>query len=105
MRGTYGVYEPPRELLKSIPGLRLVEMDRIKEYVWCCGAGGGVRESNPEFADWTATGRIQEAESTGADAIVTACPGCQNGLAAAARNNGGAMQVYDIAEILGRSIL
>ena len=105
MRGTYGVYEPPRELLKSIPGVRLVEMDRVKEYAWCCGAGGGVRESNPEFADWSAAARIQEAETTGADAIVTACPGCQHGLAAAARKEGGAMQVYDIAEILGQSIL
>ena len=37
-----GVYEPARDLLKSIPGLKLVEMDRIREYAWCCGAGGGV---------------------------------------------------------------
>ena len=105
MRGTYGVYEPPRELLKSIPGLRLVEMDRIKEYAWCCGAGGGVRENNPDFANWTAAERIQEAETTGAGAIVTACPGCQHGLAAAAGNNGHSIQVYDIAELLAQSVL
>lgn len=37
-----GVYEPPREILRSIPGIELVEMYRIKEYAWCCGAGGGV---------------------------------------------------------------
>ena len=105
MRGTHGVYEPPRELLKSVPGTRLVEMDRTKEYAWCCGAGGGVRESNPDFADWTAAERIQEARATGADAIVTACPGCQHGLTAAASKDGGAMKVYDIAEIVGQSIL
>ena len=75
-RGTYGVYEPPRDLLKSIPGVKLVEMDRIKEYAWCCGAGGGVRETNPEFAAWTAAERMAEAESTGAEALVTACPHC-----------------------------
>ena len=53
-RGTYGVYEAPRDLLRSIPGLKPVEMDRIKEYAWCCGSGGGVSESNPEFSMWTA---------------------------------------------------
>jgi hypothetical protein len=39
-RGTNGVYQPPREVLGSLPGTKLVEMDRIKEYAWCCGAGG-----------------------------------------------------------------
>ena len=105
MRGTYGVYEPPRELLKAIPGLKVMEMDRIKEYAWCCGAGGGVRESNPDFADWTADERVEEARTTGAEAIITGCPGCQHGLAAAAGKNGGAMRVYDIAEVVARAIL
>ena len=87
-RGTYGVYEPPRDVLKSIPGLELVEMDRTKEYAWCCGAGGGVRETNPEFAQWTARERIAEAESTGAEAIVTACPGCEANLERCHKRNG-----------------
>lgn len=80
-RGTHGVYEPPRELLRSLPGVRLVEMDRIKEYAWCCGAGGGVRESNPAFAHWTARERMAEAQATGAEAVVTACPHCVRNLA------------------------
>ena len=46
---------------QSIPGVKLTEMTRIKEYSWCCGAGGGVSESNPEFAQWTAQERIEEA--------------------------------------------
>ena len=40
-RGTFGVYEPPRDVLKSMPGVKLIEMERTKEYAWCCGAGGG----------------------------------------------------------------
>jgi Fe-S oxidoreductase len=99
-RGTYGVYEPPRELLRAIPGVKLVEMDRIKEYAWCCGAGGGVKETSPEFAAWTAGERLAEAESTGAEALVTACPHCAQNLA----GNGSSLKVYDVVEILDKAI-
>ena len=100
-RGTYGVYEPPRRVLKSIPGVKLTEMTRIREYSWCCGAGGGVTESNPEFAKWTAADRVEEAKSTGAEAIVTACPWCVRTLSTAA---GSSMKVYDIVELVERAI-
>jgi Fe-S oxidoreductase len=103
-RGTYGVYEPPRRVLKSIPGLRLAEMTRIKEYSWCCGAGGGVNVSNPEFARWTALERIDEAKSTGAEAIVTACPWCERTFNEATKGNGGGLKVYDIVELVERAI-
>jgi Fe-S oxidoreductase len=103
-RGTYGVYEPPRDVLKSIPGLKLVEMDRIKEYAWCCGAGGGVKETNPEFAKWTARERIEEAQSTGAEAIVTACPGCEQNFGATIKENGSSLKVYDVVELLEKAI-
>jgi len=99
-RGTYGVYEPPRDILKSIPGLRLVEMERIKEYAWCCGAGGGARDTDPDFAMWTAHERITEAETTGAEAIVTACPWCKRSFIDAINQNGSRLKVYDIVELL-----
>jgi Fe-S oxidoreductase len=103
-RGTYGVYEPPRDVLKSIPGLRLVEMERIKEYAWCCGAGGGVNESNPEFSMWTAQERIKEAEPTGATAIVTACPWCIINFTEAIAQKGISLKVYDVVELLEKAI-
>ena len=103
-RGTYGVYEPPRDVLKSIPGLKLVEMDRIKEYAWCCGAGGGVPETNPEFSMWTATERISEAEETGAAAIATACPWCIINFSKGIKENGSSLKVYDVIELLEKAI-
>ena len=103
-RGTFGVYEPPRDVLKAIPGLNLTEMDRIKEYTWCCGAGGGVRESNPEFASWTAHERVREAEATGVEAIVSACPGCEKILREAVRDLNSRLNVYDVVELVERAI-
>jgi len=103
-RGTYGIYEPPRNVLKSIPGIKLTEMTRIKEYAWCCGAGGGVNESNPEFAKWTAQERIEEAGSTGAEAIVTACPWCEKTFNETIKGNGSGLKVYDIVELVEKAI-
>jgi len=103
-RGTKGVYEPPRDVLKAIPGLKLTEMTRIKEYSWCCGAGGGVNESNPDFALWTAQERIDEAVATGAEAIVSACPWCEKTLGEAVKESSSALKVYDIVELVEKAI-
>jgi Fe-S oxidoreductase len=103
-RGTKGVYEPPRDILKSLPGVKLIEMERIKEYAWCCGAGGGVTESNPDFAGWTATERIFEATATGAEAIVTACPWCEMTLSQAIEENESSLKVYDIVELVAKAL-
>jgi Fe-S oxidoreductase len=103
-RGTFGIFEPPRYVLKSIPGLKFVEMDRIREYSWCCGSGGGVKETNPEFAIWTAKERIEEAESTGAKAIVTVCPWCEKNFNDALKENGNTLEVLDVVELLERAI-
>jgi Fe-S oxidoreductase len=103
-RGTKGIYEPPRDVLRSLPGLKLTEMSRIKEYAWCCGAGGGVSESNPDFARWTARKRIEEAVSTGAGAIVTACPWCEKTFNEALGESGSTLKVYDIVELVEKAI-
>ncbi|MBN2075562.1 MAG: (Fe-S)-binding protein [Dehalococcoidales bacterium] len=104
-RGTYGIYKPPREILRNIPGVKLIEMQRIKEYAWCCGAGGGVTESNPEFAAFTAGERISEAEITGAEAIATACPGCETSFGKSINENGSSLKVFDVIELLHASVV
>ena len=103
-RGANGVYIPPRDILESIPGLRLVEMKRIKEYAWCCGAGGGVKEAYPDFAIWTAGERIEEAKSTGAEALVTACPWCEQNFKDAIKARGDGIKVYDVIELVQQAI-
>ena len=101
--GEDGVYEPPRNILKSIPGLELVEMERNRVNSWCCGAGGGALEVFPDFAYRTAMERIEEAKATGAEALITACPWCERNFKDALRESGEAFEVYDIAELIRRA--
>jgi Fe-S oxidoreductase len=76
-----GVYEAPRNLLRAINGLELLEMPRNRRWSWCCGGGGGVPEADPELAQWTAADRIQEAQATGADLVVTSSALCERSFA------------------------
>jgi Fe-S oxidoreductase len=102
--GAYGIYDAPRNILKSIPGVELVEMERIREYSWCCGAGGGCSDTNPDFSNWTAGERISEANSTGAEALVTACPWCESNFKQAVDENGKKIQVFDVIELVQRAL-
>jgi Fe-S oxidoreductase len=103
-KGTNGVYEAPRDVIRSIPGVELVEMERLKEYAWCCGAGGGVIDGYPDFAKWTALERIEEAKSTGAEAIVTACPWCRRNFSDAIEESGDKLKVFDVVELIEQAI-
>jgi Fe-S oxidoreductase len=103
-KGTGGVYEAPRNVLKSIPGLKLLEMQRIKEYSWCCGAGGGVIDAYPDYNMATAKERITEAKDTGAEAIVTACPWCIRNFKDAISENGETMKVFDVVDLFEQSM-
>jgi Fe-S oxidoreductase len=103
-RGVNGIYEAPREILKAIPGLRLVEMERIKEYAWCCGSGGGAKSAYPDFALATAKERVEEAEATGAAAIVTACPWCESNLSDGIDAGGSRLRVEDILDLAARAL-
>jgi Fe-S oxidoreductase len=99
-----GIYDPPRDILRSIPGLELIEMERSREHSWCCGAGAGVKQAYPDFSLWTAEERIKEAKETGAAALVTACPWCEKNFKEAIKEFGEKLEVYDIAEIVARAV-
>ena len=100
-RGTQGVYEPPRNILKAIPGIDLVEMVRHHDNAWCCGNDGGVKEAFPDLALWTANERLREAASTGAQGVVSACPACKENFNDAAKNG---IKFYDITELIATAI-
>ncbi|MBN2025213.1 MAG: (Fe-S)-binding protein [Actinobacteria bacterium] len=97
--GRKGIFDEPRALLTSIPGIELTEMERIREYAWCCGAGGGVYEAFPDFATWTAQERLEEASATGAEALATACPWCVRVFRDAAAETGMDLPIYDLVDL------
>ncbi len=102
--GAFGIYDPPRNVLQAIPGVKLVEMERTKEGAWCCGAGGGAREAYPEFSQATARERIEEARSTGAEAIVTACSWCERNFMDAVKDDGAPLKVMDVLDLVEKAI-
>ena len=102
--GAFGVYEPPRDVLKAIPGLELVEMERTKEAAWCCGGGGAVPQAYPDFADFTAAKRLDEAQTTGAEAIATACSSCNRILGSAKASDGTTMKAIDVLELVEQAL-
>jgi len=103
-RGTSGVYDAPREVLRSIPGIELVEMTRNEENAFCCGGGGGVPAAFPDFALWTATERLMEVESTGAEAVVSACPFCATNFRNAIEAAQSAIRYHDLTELVARAL-
>lgn len=98
------VYDAPRNVLKKIPGLKLVEMKRNRENAWCCGAGGGVKSGFPELALEIAIDRVQEAKDTNARILTTACPFCLNNLTDTVKKKNIQIEVIDISDLILRSL-
>ena len=76
-------------------------MPRNRANAFCCGAGAGVKTAFPDFARWVATERVREAASTGAEALVTACPFCEQNLGDTAGDD---MKLLDILELVRESM-
>ena len=98
------VYEEPRDILKAVPGLELLEMKQNRANSWCCGAGAGMRTALPEVASETGLRKIEQAEETGAEVIVSACPFCAQNLVDSIKEAGSDLKFMDITEILEKAV-
>jgi Fe-S oxidoreductase len=99
-----GVYEPPRKVIESIPGIELVEMPRNREKSRCCGAGAGFKAQFNEYAVNIGADRVQEAIDTGAEQIITTCPFCAVNLNAGAKQLGVRMPTIDLMQLVLEAI-
>jgi Fe-S oxidoreductase len=101
------IFEEPRKILSSIPGLNFIEMDRSRERSFCCEGGGG-RMWAEGATEGTRNGeiRIKEAVALGAKVIATACPFCLLTLEDAAKISGLTDQIVvkDIAELVSEAM-
>ncbi len=97
-----GIYDQPREVLKKIPGLELIEMAESREESLCCGMGGGRIWIDTKMEERFSNLRIEEAVGLGVDLLVTCCPYCITAFedSRLGLNYEDAIQVKDIVEIV-----
>ncbi len=100
------VYDAPRNILRSIPGLDLIEMQNNKQRSQCCGGGGGGAWQILPMDEDHSVQRVREALDTGAEIIATACPYCIRMLNEAITKLSveDKIQVRDVAELLLQSV-
>ncbi|RDY84752.1 heterodisulfide reductase-related iron-sulfur binding cluster [Bacillus velezensis] len=100
------VYEPPRAILKAIPGVQLKEMERSRENGMCCGAGGGLMWMEEETGARINTARTEQALSVSPTVISSGCPYCLTmlGDGTKAKEADDAIGTYDVSELLAMSV-
>ncbi len=103
-----GVYEPPREVIKALPGVELLEFPTNRTLAKCCGGGGGVKAFDNPLSGDIGFERIKAAIDQGADTVVSACPSCKNTLnqaaARARKEKLGKVKVMDITELVAKRL-
>lgn len=102
-----GIYNAPRELLDSIPGLNRVEMDKHSDRSFCCGGGGLMLYYEPEEDTRMGLLRVQMAREAGSNVIVTTCPFCLVNLMDAVKtlDLDGEIEVMDLAELVAQQLV
>ncbi|MCP3772690.1 heterodisulfide reductase-related iron-sulfur binding cluster [Paenibacillus sp. MZ04-78.2] len=100
------VYEQPRNVLRAIPGVELVEMERTRENGMCCGAGGGMMWMEETSGKRVNLARTEQALETNPTVISSACPYCLTMMEDGTKMKEAEDRVKarDIAEILEQSV-
>jgi heterodisulfide reductase subunit D len=98
------VFEPPRRVLRSIPGVTFVEMSTFGQISECCGGGGNLESFDPAVGSEVSVRRVGRACEVEAQVITSACQQCERTLTAAVRQHEGARRariaVMDVTELV-----
>ncbi len=101
----HGVYEQPRKVLESVPGIELVEMDEAKENALCCGGGGGQMWLDV-VGERPSQRRVSQAAQTGASKLVSSCPYCIQNFEDGVKIKGlSGLGVVDLTEVLADRVV
>ena len=98
------VFDEPRELLRSIPGLVFRELENNRAKSVCCGGGGNLEMADPDLSAKVAGNKIEEIRRTGADTVVTSCQQCIRTIKSRARRQKVDLDVLDITDMVVRSM-
>lgn len=99
-----GVYEAPRSIIESIPGMTLREMPNNREDAMCCGGGGDVAMMEADVTEHISERRLAQAVATGATAIISSCQQCKRTLLQAARKTKTRIRVLDVTELVWQAM-
>ena len=99
-----GIYDAPRQVLGSIPGVRLIEIHERRERGLCCGGGGDLEMVDPALSLRIAEKTVGKLAATGAETIVTACPQCVRTLTRGAEQCAPNVQVLDVVELMASAL-
>jgi Fe-S oxidoreductase len=99
-----GVYDAPRRILESIPGLRLRELPRSRERGLCCGAGGGRMWMEEKLGSRINQARMKEIAEAGTDAVGVSCPFCMVMIGNAKDEIGAPTTPFDVLELARRAM-
>jgi len=97
-----GIWQEPREVLRAIPGLRFEDVDRVTQWSYCSGAGGGLAVEKPELTAAISARRLSHAGRLDVDTLVSACPWSERPLTEAGDDVD--IDVLDIHELLATSL-
>jgi len=97
---TSGIYDAPRNVIRAIPGIEFREMAEIREYALCCGGGGDVEMADADLVAAVSKRRLEQAQATEAQVILSACQQCKRTLTAATRREKVRMRVLDLVELV-----
>ena len=97
-------YDAPREVIRAIPGVQLVEMTHHRENCLCCGGGGNLEMIDSKLSGKIAKAKVDEALATGAQAVVTACQQCVRTMATYVRRNKLSLEVMDIVQLVQKAL-
>jgi heterodisulfide reductase subunit D len=97
-------YDAPREVIRAIPGVKLVEMSHNRENCLCCGGGGNLEMIDSKLSGEIAKAKIDEAMETGAQVVVTACQQCVRVMNTYVRRNKIEFEVMDIVQLVQKAL-
>ncbi len=94
------IFDAPREIIRSIPGLELVEMINNRNESTCCGAGAVLAFINPELSGAVSRQKIAEIKATNAEVVFSACQSCKKNIKETANLLQEQFKVMDVTEIV-----